>query len=275
MIRLIGLDLDGTLLTREKKITERTAAALNRAAERGVGIVPVTGRPLAGLPAELDGIRGIRYAVTSNGACIYDLSRKAILRETGMEPRKAMDVLAAAEDLDPIAEIFAGGYGYHTPDTSRRLEERFAGTPVMDYLRRSRRSMHSLEEFLSHFNGRIENISLMFSNPAGRNLTCARLEAVSGIRVIHPWPTDLEITHEAAEKGDALMRLAAILGIAAEDVMAMGDGDNDRSLLERSGLSVAMGNAAPHILEIADHVTGDNEHDGVADAVEQFVLQEG
>ena len=275
MIRLIGLDLDGTLLTRNKKITERTAEALNRAADRGIGIVPVTGRPLAGLPLELDRIRGIRYAVTSNGACVYDLGRKTILRETGMEPEKAAEVLSAAKDFDPIAEIFAGGYGYHTPDTSRRLEKRFAGTPVMDYIRRSRRSMHSLEEFLDHFRGRIENISLMFSDLAERDLTSERLETVSGIRVIRPWPTDLEITHEAAEKGDALMRLAAILGIAAEDVMAMGDGDNDRSLLEQAGLSVAMGNAARHILEIADHVTGDNEHDGVASAVEKYVLQEG
>ena len=135
--------------------------------------------------------------------------------------------------------------------------------------------MHSLEEFLDHFRGRIENISLMFSDLAERDLTSERLETVSGIRVIRPWPTDLEITHEAAEKGDALMRLAAMLGIAAEDVMAMGDGDNDRSLLEQAGLSVAMGNAARHILEIADHVTGDNEHDGVASAVEKYVLQEG
>ncbi len=126
MIRLIGLDLDGTLLTRNKKITERTAEALNRAADRGIGIVPVTGRPLAGLPLELDRIRGIRYAVTSNGACVYDLGRKTILRETGMEPEKAAEVLSAAKDFDPIAEIFAGGYGYHTPDTSRRLEKRFA-----------------------------------------------------------------------------------------------------------------------------------------------------
>ena len=222
MIRLIGLDLDGTLLTRNKKITERTAEVLNRAADRGIGIVPVTGRPLAGLPPELDRVRGIRYAVTSNGACVYDLGRKTILRETGMEPEKAAEVLAAAKDYDPIAEIFAGGYGYHTPDTSRRLEKRFAGTPVMDYIRRSRRSMHSLEEFLDHFRGRIENISLMFSDLAERDLTSERLETVSGIRVIRPWPTDLEITHEAAEKGDALMRLAAMLGIAAEDVMAMG-----------------------------------------------------
>ena len=141
MIRLIGLDLDGTLLTRDKKITERTAAVLNRAADRGIGIVPVTGRPLAGLPPELDRVRGIRYAVTSNGACVYDLGRKTILRENGMEPEKAAEVLSAAKDFDPIAEIFVGGYGYHTPDTSRRLEKRFAGTPVMDYIRRSRRSL--------------------------------------------------------------------------------------------------------------------------------------
>ena len=141
----------------------------------------------------------------------------------------------------------------------------------MDYLRRSRRSMHSLEEFLSHFNGRIENISLMFSDPAGRNLTCARLEAVSGIRVIHPWPTDLEITHVQADKWKSLEDLGRYLGITDEEIMTLGDGDNDRPMLLGAGISVAMGNAPDFVKETADRITGDNDHDGAAKAIREIL----
>ena len=92
--------------------------------------------------------------------------------------------------------------------------------------------------------------------------------------MILPWKTDLEITHRKAEKGDALLFLSARLGINREETMAVGDSDNDLSLLQRAGLAIAMGNASPHIKEAADYITEDNEHDGAAKAVSRFLLED-
>ena len=87
-----------------------------------------------------------------------------------------------------------------------------------------------------------------------------------------PMPTDIEITSADADKGEALLALAEVLGIRRQEVMAMGDGDNDLGLMKAAGLSVAMANSVREILDVADSVTLDNEHDGVAEAVRRFVL---
>ena len=80
-IKMIGFDLDGTLLTEQKKLGEYTVRILERAAEEGIEILPVTGRPLCGLPEEVRKIRGLRYAITANGARILDLASGTILKE--------------------------------------------------------------------------------------------------------------------------------------------------------------------------------------------------
>ena len=72
MIKMIGLDLDGTLLTRDKRLTKENSDVLAEAARRGIHIVPVTGRPLSGLPAVVEALPFIRYAITSNGAVLTD-----------------------------------------------------------------------------------------------------------------------------------------------------------------------------------------------------------
>ena len=75
-----------------------------------------------------------------------------------------------------------------------------------------------------------------------------------------------------ADKGEALLSLAAGLGINREEVMAMGDGNNDLGLMNAAGVSVAMGNSSPEVLAAADFQTSDNEHDGVAEAINRYVL---
>lgn len=92
--------------------------------------------------------------------------------------------------------------------------------------------------------------------------------------MILPWKTDLEITDGKAEKGDALLFLAESLGIRREETLAAGDSDNDLSLLKKAGIALAMGNASAHIMEAADYITEDNEHDGAARALERFILEE-
>ena len=97
MIRMIGLDLDGTLLTRRKSLTEGNKAALEAAAGRGVHIVPVTGRPLSGLPGQILDLPFIRYIITSNGAVITDRKQGKAIRERCMSVQTAEEALRAAE----------------------------------------------------------------------------------------------------------------------------------------------------------------------------------
>lgn len=272
MIRMIGLDLDGTLLTRDKRLTKKNSEVLALAARRGIHIVPVTGRPLSGIPEAVEALPFIRYVITSNGAVITDRAKNRTIREHCMPAEKALEILKAAEENSIIREFFTEGHGFHDPQTHQHLWKKFEGTPILAYLRKSRIQVENLYESLSEKRGGIENISIMCASPAERGEVLSRVACIEGIRIIFPWATDLEIVSEDADKGEAFLDLAAELGIPAGEVMAMGDGNNDLGLMRAAGLSVAMGNSDHEVIAAADHITADNEHDGVAEAILKFVL---
>lgn len=93
-VRMIAFDLDGTLLTTDKRLTDETRRTLEQAAKRGILLVPATGRPLTGMPAEVLGIAGVRYAITANGARVVSAEDGKILREKLISVEKARKVLA-------------------------------------------------------------------------------------------------------------------------------------------------------------------------------------
>ena len=272
MIRMIGLDLDGTLLTRDKRLTKENEDALREANRRGIIVVPVTGRPHSGIPQEIMDLPFIDYAITSNGAVTAGRTRGKIIRECCMTAQTASLVMERTAGERIIREYFTRGYGYHDRESRALLGERFGRTPVIHYLRRSRILVEDLSASLQGEKEGIENISIMCRSLAERERIREKLEDLSGIRIIVPWETDLEITSERAEKGEALLALGSMLGLKKEEIMAVGDGSNDLGLMKAAGLSVAMGNSAPEIMKAADHVTEDNEHDGVALAIRRYAL---
>ena len=272
MIRMIGLDLDGTLLTGQKELTAGNRAALEKAAENSVYIVPVTGRPLSGIPSQVLELDFIRYAITSNGAVTTDRACGKTIRERCMSRETAEKTLRAAQGERIILEYFTGGYGYHDSVTHELLWKKFENTPILRYLEKSRIPVEDLYGRLRESRRGIENLSIMCPTPEVKESILSRVKGIEGIRIIYPWPTDLEITSMDADKGEALLSLAAGLGINREEVMAMGDGNNDLGLMNAAGLSVAMGNSSPEVLAAADFQTSDNEHDGVAEAISRYVL---
>ena len=151
-IRMIGIDLDGTLLTRNKELTPASREALVSAIRAGIEVVPVTGRPLSGVPREVLDIPGIRYVITSNGANTYgfdgmfDIDSEdkgalilraaiegrlsgAVLRREHLPHEIVRKILAAAPGEHVIREIFIRGVGYHDAPTQTMLEERFSIAP--------------------------------------------------------------------------------------------------------------------------------------------------
>ena len=217
----------------------------------------------------------IRYTITSNGAVITDRDGNKTIRERCMSKETARKVLDAADEKGIIREYFAGGYGYHDAESHELLWHRFTKTPVLGYLEQSRRQVEDLYQSLAASTQEIENISIMCSSYRERMSVLRKIEKIAGIGIIYPWPTDLEIIASDADKGEALLWLAELLGLRREEVMAVGDSNNDLGLMEAAGFSVAMGNSMPEILKAADYVTFDNEHDGVAEAIRKCVLGKG
>ena len=171
-IKLIALDLDATLLDSQKTISPRNLAALERAREMGVLMVPVTGRPAQGLPQAVRDLPGLRYAVTSNGATIRDWKEDCFLLEKHLTAEAALEVLDTCWDFDMIREVFRDGVGYLTRADYEILRDRYAGTPMWEYVMGTRQVLPgSLEDFLREDTRPVEELffltvnSLSFTTP--------------------------------------------------------------------------------------------------------------
>lgn len=272
-IKLIALDLDGTLLDSRKRVSQRNLDALEKARRMGVLIVPVTGRPAQGLPQAVLDLPGLRYAVTSNGATIRDLQENRYLLEKHLTPADCLRVLEACADFDMIREVFREGVGYLTQGDRDILWARYEGTPMMEYVLGTRRVLPgSLEEFLREDDRPLEELFFLTDSPEVKEALRQRLSALPDISFADPAPKDLEVMVGGINKGEALIYLLDLLGIDPQETMAIGDGGSDLPLLKAAGIGVAMDNALPFVKEAADWVTASCDEDGVALALERFVF---
>ena len=272
-IKLIALDLDGTLLDSEKKVSRRNLEALEWARRMGVLIVPVTGRPAQGLPQAVLDLPGLRYAVTSNGATIRDLQENKFLLEKHLTPADCLRVLEACADFDMIREVFREGVGYLTRADRDILWAKYEGTPMMEYVLGTRRVLPgSLEDFLREDDRPVEELFFLTDSPERKEALRRRLSALPGISFADPFPKDLEVMAGGIDKGAAFLYLLGLLGVHPAETLALGDGGSDLPLLKAAGIGVAMGNALPFVQAEADWVTASCDEDGVALALEKFVF---
>ncbi len=272
-VRLVALDLDGTLLNTQKEITPRTLRALQQAAEQGVLPVPITGRPAQGLPAAVLELPGLRYAVTSNGATIRDLVSGEVLLEKHLQAETCLQVLQTCQHFPVIREVFRNGIGYLSQTDFERLCARYQGLAVLDYLKSTRRVLPgTVEDFLRQ-GGLVEELFFLTDSPETKAALHQTLAGLPHIGFADPFPNDLEVIAGDIDKGEALRYLMARLEIPSEQTVAMGDGGSDVPLLKAAGLGIAMGNAPDFVKAAADVVTTSCDEDGVALALERYVLR--
>lgn len=271
-IRMIGLDLDGTLLTDDKRLTSYTRNVLERALKQGVTVLVATGRPLAGVPKELLEFPGMRYILTANGARVIDQVSQKILFENTMDLAMAGAAIDVIQDYDALHEVFIEGEGYCDAEPLSRIHEFFAEPYMADYIRSTRIPVESIREQIDVLGKNADKVHVIFKHMNDRKEALHRLSEIPGIYVTGAFSNSLEINREGTNKGTGLLRLGSLLGIRREAIMACGDGMNDYDMIREVGLGVAMANGNPRLKEIADYVTESNEADGVAKAIEKYVL---
>lgn len=267
-IKMIGLDLDGTLIDKSRDISVRNREVLLKAAERGVHIVPVTGRPLHGLPEALDELI-IDCTITSNGATVRHNGIEIITHH--FPSVICAELLRRFDGRYRIAEIFIGGMGYEDELSYQNTAAQFEFTPIMEYFIKSRRVVRDVYSLLQGCEA-VEELAVMCDSTEQCDELMAVLRDFPSLKAARPMPCYLEIMAADGGKGTALIELGAVFGIDRREIMAVGDSDNDADMLRKVGLPIAMGNAADSLKEIAAFVASDNAHDGVAEAVEKFVL---
>lgn len=272
-IKMIGLDLDGTLLTSKKELTEYTKNVLARAIEQGVTVLVSTGRPISGVPEELRTFPGMRYAVTANGARVLDLETNQVIYENLLPVETAAQILSILQDYDTIHEMFIDGIGYTNAEGLRNIYYYYDEKSMADYMLRTRIPAENVREKLMQEMRPADKVQGIFKSLEEKRAAEVRLKEIEGITVTGAFHNNLEMNREGTNKGIGLLKLGEILGIRGEEIMACGDGMNDYEMLKTVGFAVAMGNGHERLKEIADYVTVTNDEDGVAKAIEQFVLK--
>ena len=268
-IRLIALDLDGTLLDSEKHLPPRNRAALEAAAAAGIEIVPATGRFYRGIPAEVRELPFLHYSLTINGAEVWDIRNDRSVYSSDIPLAQALEILEYLDTQPVIYDCYQDGWGWITEGMRDRMLDYIDYAPSLDMLRRLRSPVPELKAWLRERGKGVQKLQLFTLDAAFRDSLLRLLPArFPGLSCTSSLPNNLEINSAAANKGAALLALARYLGLERENLMAFGDGRNDSSMLQAAGLGVAMGNAHPEVKAIADRVTLDCDSAGVAAAME-------
>ena len=274
-IRMIAADLDGTLLKDDKTIDPYTIEIISRAVEKGAIFVIATGRPYNGVPKELLDIKGIRYAMTSNGARVVDTTTGESVIKKLLPKEKGLKALEIGAKYDTLQEIYYNGQGYADRDKLEKVEKYHKNPNMWEYFLRTRKQVDSVMDMAHNTDLDMDKMQMLFPYDDERAKAWEEIEKVEGINAVDSIGYNIEVTSIEAHKGAALIELANMLGVRKEEIMAFGDGDNDASMIESAGFGVAMGNAGERARAVADYVTDSNDDNGVANAINKFVLMRG
>ena len=271
MIKLLAIDMDGTLLNEEKHIDTPQKEAVQKAIEAGIKVVLCTGRPLFGvLPVygelELEKYNLDEYVILNNGCSLRKTTNWELLdnKEITREDVIYLDKLRKGYNLDLTVsnddDYFVVG------DKANKYTIEDGKLVYVDIkpisLEEATSGKHTF--FKSMYLGEEEEIQ-RFKND-NENLLKDRYDAV--LSQIHIF----EMLPFGTNKAAALKELAEKLGIEREEIMTIGDGNNDVEMLEFAGIGIAMGNGTESAKKAANYVTDTNENHGVAKAIEKYIL---
>lgn len=272
-IKMVAFDLDGTLLNSEKRISEKTLEALKKAVEQGAVVLPATGRPIVGVPQELKDFPGIDYAVTANGARVVNLNTGEPVFQSAIPLETALKILDIFDDYDCHEEIFIGGESFANKACESRIYDFYREKSLADYTLRTRIFLNSVREKALKENQSLEKVQAFFRTDEDFWDAKVRLDQIEGVVVATAIGNNWEVNRVGTDKGNALLELGKILGIKKAEIMALGDGMNDYAMIEKVGFGVVMENGAEELKKIAACITDTNDNDGVAKAIEQYVLK--
>lgn len=268
--RLLAVDMDGTVLNREKKISPRTAAAIREALGRGKEVLFATGRCPTEAQEALKAFPEMNYVLCLSGALILDLRRGETLENITIPRPLVEQILSAADGLDAMVTLYAGDDVF--VERKRKGNMAYYGCQCFAKLYDDCAVwVENIRDVLNDHGDHIHKANIFCHGPeewkkADEALRGLPLNYASGI------PNNYEISPQGVDKGVGLQKLCEAAGIPIQQTIAVGDEGNDAAMIRAAGLGIAMGNAPEQIKAQADAVTADCDHDGVAAVIETYLL---
>jgi Cof subfamily protein (haloacid dehalogenase superfamily) len=271
-IKLIASDLDGTLLGRDMRLSVANKDAIMRTIGAGVHFVVATGRSLFSVPEEVRNIAGIQYLITSNGAAIHDNATGERIYARYLSEEAVRSVWHLIEDPSIMKEVFWEGTPYTAADCYAAPMRYGVPERALAYIRETRRPIPDIAAFTEAHIAALENINFNFSSPESQAYIRAQLMGSTLYTLTSSLAHNFEIGPIHVDKGVAVAHIADLLGIKTEEILCVGDNENDASMIAYAGIGVAMANGAEEAKWVADYIAPANTEDGVAEAIKKFVL---
>lgn len=286
MIKCIALDLDGTLLNHENKISEVNLASIKRAQSKGIEVIVATGRNYPDVK-EIFKETGLNtWIIAANGATIHDPNGK-LFNQVAMEKPKALELLKWLEENDYYYEVFSDDYIY-TPQKGRELisielDRLATANPNIDIEELTKYAATQFGQTGFHFiqsYKKIEDPAINVYNILAFSFDQQKLATGweifkndKSITLVTSGKYNFEFEHIDASKGKSLTKLTKELGIDLASTIAMGDSMNDLSMLSIVGYPIAMGNAREDVKAICMDIAETNDRNGVGNTINRMITK--
>lgn len=292
MYKLVAIDLDGTLLNSYGEVSEKNTQMIRKAMEKGVEVVLASGRPIMSVKNLANEIGCNHYIICGNGAITYDVKQEQILYDRFLEKSKVLQIIRICEENS----IF---YNIYTKDT---ILTKYLNYNILFYHQENankpeekKTHIHMIQHIEEYIQNRKEedylkiticdNDKIIFGSIIRKLRTIRNVDVLDVAHMSRKVIKDgtekvlmeyyyTEITSKNVDKWQAIEKLIQTLEIKKEEVVAIGDNRNDAEMVKNAGLGIMMQNSAPYIQEMADMIVTDNDHDGVAQAIENYILIE-
>ncbi|MDB5678401.1 Cof-type HAD-IIB family hydrolase [Sphingomonas bacterium] len=263
MIRLVVSDVDGTLVRRDKSLSPQTIAAVHRLRAAEIPFTLISARPVSGV-MPLVAPLGIDIPLAAfNGGILFRPDGSEIVAHP-IDRAVVEGVFALAEELAVDRWVFASGQWYASADQGVHVEHERVASNQAPIVRTNFADLYDAADKVTF----VSDERALLKALADRAVAAFGDRATIGQSQTYY----LDVTDTAANKGDGVAALAQMLGIDLADVVVLGDMDNDVAMFDRAGLSVAMGQAPDAVKAKADWVSSTNQEDGVAHAIDAFIL---
>jgi len=291
MIKLIAIDIDGTLLNSYGEVTLKNKEMIQEALNKNIDVVLASGRMPKAIVPIANEINSNKYLISGNGAAIYDIQKDEIIYNNYMTKKKVLEIIEMCEKNSMFYSIYttniiltkALNYNilfYHNENKKHPENKKIKINVVND-----------LYNYIKDYSGDdilkftiCDNDELIFKGMINKLKTISNVDVLEvkhmSRKIIQHGSEDVEIsyfyteiTNKNVNKWTAIEELIKLLNIGKDEILAIGDNINDKEMIENAKIGVVTGNSSPEMKETADAVVSTNDESGVAEAIEKYVSQ--
>lgn len=269
--KLIGFDMDGTLLNSQKKISTKSIKAIEKAIQAGKIVIFNTGRCPAELEEYFEVLDEIQYLNCVSGALVFDRKNNTKIYTKTLDVETIKQLLEIASEEDDMVHLLSKD-SIVQKDKIDKIVDYHMGI----YQDMYQRVTDKWEDLVSQYYENpfpVEKVNIYHTTSESRERTRQRiLESGLEVELTYAETTSLEISAKGIDKGIGLEKICEYLKISLNETIVVGDADNDIGAMKKAGLAIAMDNANENIKGLADVIVSDNDHDGCVEVIEKYLL---